>query len=318
MKTKRTSQKESLARSITRNASKQSYYTARLLVDKPLEEDCYRAYGYFRWADDVIDQECQTRQERLAFIQSQIDLVEQLCRGQRPEGLMPEEEIIADLIDHEPGDACKLRSYIRNFLAILMFDAERKGRFITQKELTWYSERLGVAVTDAIQHFIGNGHPYLEDEVRFLAANAAHITHMLRDYVEDIKEGYFNVPSDYLEQNNIQPDDIESAAFKAWVEQRVDLARDYFEQGKLYLDKLDVLRCKLAGHWYCLRFEGVLKTIEKDGYTLRPNYDTRNKISTWIKFLGLGIAVTFRHAFRNMERCPWPTNPQIKYRPANQ
>ena len=318
MKIKTPHQKESLARSITRKASKQSYFTARLLVDKPLEEDCYRAYGYFRWADDVIDQGCQTQAERLDFIQSQIDLVEQLCKGQRPISLSPEEEIIADLISHESGEACKLRSYVRNFLAILQFDAERKGRFISQKELAWYSERLGVAVTDAIQHFIGNGHAYPEDEVRYLAANAAHITHMLRDYVEDIEEGYFNIPVEYLEQHNIQPEDIENEAFKEWVKQRVTLAREYFDQGKRYLDKLDVLRCKLAGHWYCLRFDGVLETIEEDGYLLRTNYNTRNQLITWLKFLGLGIKVTLQHTFRNMDRCPWPVNPQIKYGPASQ
>ncbi len=44
-----------LARSITWASSKQTYYTARLMVDKDLVDDCYRAYAYFRWADDIID-----------------------------------------------------------------------------------------------------------------------------------------------------------------------------------------------------------------------------------------------------------------------
>jgi len=49
--TKRTAD---LARTITRASSKQSYYTARLMVDKDLEVDCFRAYGYFRWVDDMV------------------------------------------------------------------------------------------------------------------------------------------------------------------------------------------------------------------------------------------------------------------------
>ena len=36
-----------LARSITRASSKQAYYTARLMVDKDLANDFYRAYAYF-------------------------------------------------------------------------------------------------------------------------------------------------------------------------------------------------------------------------------------------------------------------------------
>ena len=37
-----------LAQSITRAGSKQTYYTARLLVDRELVSDFYRAYAYFR------------------------------------------------------------------------------------------------------------------------------------------------------------------------------------------------------------------------------------------------------------------------------
>jgi len=41
-----------LAATITRTASKQTYYTIRFLVDAGLVEDAYRAYAYFRWVDD--------------------------------------------------------------------------------------------------------------------------------------------------------------------------------------------------------------------------------------------------------------------------
>ena len=44
-----------LAHTITRASSKQFYYTAYILVDKDLVDNCCRAYGYFRWADDVVD-----------------------------------------------------------------------------------------------------------------------------------------------------------------------------------------------------------------------------------------------------------------------
>ena len=41
-----------LARAITRAGSKQTYYTARLMVDKALVDDFLKAYAYFRWVDD--------------------------------------------------------------------------------------------------------------------------------------------------------------------------------------------------------------------------------------------------------------------------
>ena len=43
------------AASITKAASKQTYYTIRFLVDRDRVDDAYRAYGYFRWVDDVLD-----------------------------------------------------------------------------------------------------------------------------------------------------------------------------------------------------------------------------------------------------------------------
>jgi phytoene/squalene synthetase len=284
-----------LARSITWAASKQSYYTACLMVDKGMMNDCYRAYAYFRWLDDVIDVSLQTSDERISFIKRQRELVDRLYKNEQPNDLAPEEEIIADLISHDKQENSRLRSYIYNFLAILEFDARRKGRLISQQELTWYANCLGKSVTDGIQYFIGYEHPYPTTSDRYLAATAAHITHMLRDMVQDISEGFVNIPREYLETHGISPEEVNSPPFRAWVQERVELARQYFGEGKHYLDELDVLRCKIAGYWYCLRFEVVLDAIERDGYTLRATYNQRHSLSTWLKFTWLGLSVTLRH-----------------------
>ena len=201
----------------------------------------------------------------------------------------------ADLISHHKEENSRLRSFIYNFLAIIEFDAYRKGRLISQQELTWYSKSLGKAVTDCIQHFIGNGHPYPTSDNQYLAATAAHITHMLRDMVLDTAEGFINIPHEYLEAHGIKPEDVDSPPFRAWVRERVDLARQYFREGKRYLDALDVLRCKIAGYWYCARFERVLDIIERDGYILRAEYNERRKLSTWLRMAWLGVSVTLRH-----------------------
>ena len=290
-----------LARSITRASSKQSYYTARLLVDKDLVHDCFRAYGYIRWADDVVDGatslagSSRSQDERISFIRRQKLLVDRPYQHERVEDLTPEEEIIADLVHHDRGEDSGLQSFIRNFLAIIEFDAHRRGRPISQGELTWYSSCLAKAVTDAIQYFIGNGHPYPTADNHYLAATAAHITHMLRDLVEDAAEGYINIPREYLEVHGIGLKDLNSPPLRAWVRERVQLARQYFCDGKRYIDGLEVLRCKIAAHWYCARFEGVLDTIERDAYVLRPVYNRRRKLSTWLGMAWLAVKISTRH-----------------------
>jgi len=308
-----------LARAITRASSRQSYYTACLLVDRDLVDDCCRAYGYFRWVDDVVDQSISvdgstpvdgptpvdaaaSRAGRISFIERQRDLIERLYRGERPNNLALEELIVADLIGHDRGENSGLRSFILNFLAIIEFDAHRRGQPISQQDLAWYSDRLGKAVTDAIQYFIRNGHPYPPAASRYLAATASHITHMLRDMVEDAGEGYINIPSEYLRENGIGPSDVESEPFRAWVRERVKLARQYFREGKRYIDGLEVLRCKIAASWYCARFEGTLDVVERDGYVLRTSYRKRPVPLIWLSMALLAAKVSVQHWLRQARR----------------
>jgi hypothetical protein len=141
-----------LAQSITRAGSKQTFYTARLMVDRDLVNDIFRAYAYFRWADDIVDISSQSNEERISFIQRQKELIDSLYEDVRFDALTPEEEIAADLIRNDREQNSGLQSFIRNMLAIIEFDAHRKGRLISQQELTWYSDILGKSVTDGLQY----------------------------------------------------------------------------------------------------------------------------------------------------------------------
>ena len=305
-----------LAQAITWAGSKQTYFTARLMVDRDLVDDFYRAYAYFRWADDIVDAapsidggasndiSSQSDDERIAFIRRQKELIERLYTGERPYDLTPEEEMVADLISHDRGENSGLQSFIRNMFAIIEFDAYRRGRLISQAELTWYSDCLAKSVTDGIQYFVGNGHPYPATEDRYQAAFAAHIAHLLRDTFLDTADGFINIPREYVETHGISPEDVDSPPFRAWVRGRVELARRYFREGKRYLDDLESLRCKIVGYWYCARFEGVLDTIERDGYVLRAGYNERRKLSTWLMMAWLGISLTLRHIAHRILRAP--------------
>jgi phytoene/squalene synthetase len=290
-----------LARDITKSSSKQTYYTARIMVDKNLELDCFRAYGYFRWVDDIVDIKSKTLEERQDFIHRQKDLVERLYRGERPNDLIPEEEILADLIHNDIDKCYRLRSYIHNFLAIIEFDVERKGRMITKNELDWYANTLGKAVTDGILYFVCNDFVYPESEHRYLAATGAHITHMLRDLVEDFRAGYFNIPKGVFTQDNPEKSSLTSEQMRIWVKSRVVLAQQYFDDGKRYLDKLPVLRCRIVGYWYCARFERLLNIIEGDDYILRESYEKGNRFVTWLKFAYIAMEQTWRHAIYHIQ-----------------
>jgi hypothetical protein len=267
--------KITLASSITKAASQQTYYTIRFLVDRDRVDDAYRAYGYFRWVDDVLDAESISGVERTAFLERQKSLLEKCYRGKSPQDADLRENMLVELVKHDQQKNSGLQIYLHNMMQMMDFDVRRRGRLISQDELNEYTHWLASAVMEAIHYFIGHDDFAPHDEARYLAVSAAHIAHMLRDTFDDAQIGYFNIPREVLEANHLEAQDVSSDAYRKWVKVRVQLAREYFRAGKDYFARVQNPRCRLAGLAYIARFEWLLDTIEKEGYLLRTQYNER-------------------------------------------
>jgi phytoene/squalene synthetase len=183
-----------------------------------------------------------------------------------------------------------LEAYLRHMMLVMDFDVRRRGRLLSQAELSDYTHWLATAVTEAMHHFIGNGAAAPHDETRYLAASGAHILHMLRDTYDDVRAGYFNVPREVLEAHSIGPADIHSDAYRAWVEGRVQLARAYLDAGRGYFARVQSARFRLAGLAYVARFEWLIETLERDGFWLRPEYRERMSLATGLRMSWLTIS----------------------------
>jgi phytoene/squalene synthetase len=267
------------AASITKKSSAQTYYTIRFMADHDLIEDAYRTYAYFRWVDDHLDTVSLPQTERNAFLQRQVSLLEGCYRREDAGDVCEEEQMLVDLVNKDPDPQSGLHSYLYNMMAVMAFDAGRRGRLISQLELCQYTDWLASAVTEAMHYFIGHNCPSPHDETRYLAVSAAHITHMLRDTLEDTRIGYYNIPEEVLRVNHINPQDVESDAYRAWVKSRVQLAREQFEAGKNYLKRVANMRCRLTGYAYTARFDWLLDTIEREEFYLRPAYEERKSFA---------------------------------------
>lgn len=269
---------QSLAEAITRDSSIQTYLTIRFFADRALVADAYRAYGYFRWLDDLLDGDSTdtlSQTGKIDFIARQKNILDACYRGQIPPDLCPHEAMLVDLVGSDSGDNPGLHSYLYNMMAVMEFDTYRRGRVVSQVELHEYTRLLAAAVTDALHYFIGHADPPPCQEIRYQAVTAAHITHMLRDTCEDMESGYFNIPAEYLAEHGIAPQDIDTTAYQHWVGDRVNLARRHFQAGRSAILQIKSLRCRLAGYAYMARFEWVLKAIENDDYRLRSEYRQR-------------------------------------------
>jgi phytoene/squalene synthetase len=279
-----------LASSITKAASKQTYYTVRCLVDRERVEDAFRTYAYFRWVDDVLDADSGSASERWIFLERQKSLLDSCYRGEPPQDINLQEKMLVELVQHDQDKNSGLQSYLRNMMLVMDFDARRRGRLISQVELNEYTHWLAIAVTEAMHYFIGHGAFAPQDETRYLAVSAAHITHMLRDTYDDLQAGYFNIPREVLEANHIGPQEVGSEAYRLWVKSRVELARQYFEAGRDYFRRVQNPRHRLAGFAYMARFDWLLDTIEKECFILRPQYNERKSIGTGLRMSWLALS----------------------------
>jgi phytoene/squalene synthetase len=106
---------------------------------------------------------------------------------------------------------------------------------------------------------------------------------MLRDTYQDVRAGYFNVPREVLEAHSIGPEDVRTDAYRAWVAGRARLARAYLDAGRAYFARVQSPRHRLAGLAYIARFEWLIETLERDGFTLRPGYPEGRSLGTGVR-----------------------------------
>jgi phytoene/squalene synthetase len=102
---------ETLAASITKAASKQTYYTIRFLADGERVTDAFRAYAYFRWVDDTLDAGSASAPERITFLERQKTLLEKSYRGEAPQDATLAENMLIELVRHDHEKNSGLQSY---------------------------------------------------------------------------------------------------------------------------------------------------------------------------------------------------------------
>lgn len=274
--------KPSLAARITKAGSRQTYFTFRCLADRERVKAGFQAYAYFRWLDDLLDCTSGTAQGKAELLERQMSMLDACYRREAPGEVTTEEQMLVDLVQADLEEHSGLQIYLRNMMQVMAFDVARCGRLVSQAELDEYSRLLSSAVTELMYYLFGHDHSPAPDNTRYHAVFAAHIVHMLRDLVEDIEVGYFNLPSELVRAGMLSPEQVNSLAFRKWVFSRVALAHKYFQLGRQSIARAKSFRCRLAGYAYIARFEWMLRAIERDQYSLRRDYPERKSFKALV------------------------------------
>jgi phytoene/squalene synthetase len=296
---------ESLARQITRDASAHTYTTIQLLVSRRRAADAMRAYAYFRWVDDCLDAEGMTAAQAEPFLERQRQVIEAAQRRVDLPDASREEAMLVDLVRGNGLGQSGLSLYIDNLMQVMAFDAARRGRPITADELAAHTRRLAIAVTEALDYFL-DGRRSSRSPAKYLAASGAHIAHMLRDTREDIARGYFNIPLEVLRAGRIEPDQVDSQAYRAWAERRVALARRCLRLGRAYILRLDSFRLRMGLLGYALRFERLLDAIERNDLRLDAGLGDEPRLATQMELLGVALLAARRPSVRGAARSSIP------------
>src|SRR3990170_6627269 len=140
----------SLARSITRSGSRQTYGIIRWLADADLAEDAFRAYAYYRWVDDRLDGDTLTGSDRLDSLERQQHILACATCGSPVPALAPEEEFLVELVRADRKGHPGLHSYVHHMMAVMSFDVRRRARPVPSGELAGYTHALSHAVMDGL------------------------------------------------------------------------------------------------------------------------------------------------------------------------
>jgi hypothetical protein len=210
--------------------------------------------------------------------------------------------MLVELARHADQTDPRLVAYLRNMMLVMEFDVRRRGRLVTRRELDDYTRWLAVAVADAMHHFIGNVAAAPCDETRYQAVTGAHIVHMLRDTCADVRAGYFNVPREVLEASSIGPSDLRCDAYRAWVKERVFLARACFDAGRSYFANVESRRHRLAGIAYMARFEWLMEALERNDFMVQEDYAEQRSLAFGMRIGGhVAASLAGLHRFRRPE-----------------
>jgi len=224
-------------------------------------------YTYLRWVDDFIDNIDIDKSEQKNFLLEQSEIINSFYNKNKTETKNYLEETISEVINYDIENGRGLKTVIKKMFEVFDFDIKRKNTFPDFEGLDEYSKKIGDAYTRALLFFLAPSLPYKEKYS--ISAYASHQVHLLRDFLIDKENGYFNISREEINKYNIKKDLSQDEAFSHWLKEKIRNIKSLFIEGKKTFSEIPILKVKLTGYLYCSRYERVIRRIEKNGYKLR-------------------------------------------------
>jgi len=245
----------------------EAYLATKLFIRGEKGKLANLLYAYLRWLDDYVDNAKIDKSEQKNFLRGQSKMINFLYDGNKYETKNYFEESISRVIEFDIKNGHRLRTVIRKMFEVFDFDIKRKNTIPHFEDLNDYSKKIGDAYTRALLFFLAPSLPYKEEFS--LSAYASHQAHLLRDFIVDKKNYYFNISREEIIRYNIKKDLTQDKNFFRWVKDKVKNIKILFGKGKKQIKSIPISQVRLTGYLYCSRYEKVIARIEKDDYRLK-------------------------------------------------
>jgi phytoene/squalene synthetase len=244
----------------------EAYFATKLFIRGERGKLAHFLYAYLRWVDDYVDNIKIDKLEQEIFLHGQSKIINCLYGGNKFKTKNYFEKSISRVIEYDIKNGFRLRTVIRKMFEVFDFDIKRKNTIPNFEDLNDYSKKIGDAYTRALLFFLAPRLTYKEEFS--LSAYASHQAHLLRDFIIDKENHYFNISREEITRFNIKKDLTQDKNFSNWVKDKVDNIKILFRNGKKQIKKIPILQVRLTGYLYCSRYEKVIARIEKNGYRL--------------------------------------------------
>ncbi len=248
----------------------EAYLATKLFVRGERGKLANLLYSYLRWIDDYVDNIKIGKSEQKNFLRGQSKMINYLYDGNKFRTKNYFEKSISRVIEYDIKNDYRLKTVIRKMFEVFDFDIKRKKRIPHFEDLNDYSKKIGDAYTRALLFFLAPNLSYKEEFS--LSAYASHQVHLLRDFIIDKENDYFNISREEMNRFNIKKDLTQDKNFSNWVKYKVENIKILFRKGKKQIKNIPILQVRLTGYLYCSRYEKVIACIEKDGYRLKQTY----------------------------------------------
>jgi phytoene/squalene synthetase len=240
------------------------------LVPKRRGKLFWKVYVYFRWVDDIVDDMKISQDYKRKFLKQQRKFLDSVYNSKKVnlEKLNYEEKGLYDVIklywNHKK--AKEFKKHIYNMMWTFDYDVGRIGKHIKEKEFMKYSKYIGGAyafvfmliwdISKYEKKYNSITKKEMGKTLKQLAENYAHYCHLihtLRDFDEDMKKGYINIP--YGKEKN---------KYLNYIKKVVIPAIDRFASE---IDKyIDNKTLKIVLNLYLKRFKKAIRIIKIEGF----------------------------------------------------